>query len=71
MNKVTMTIDDDIKKIGITKEDAKKLADLIEQPGIRGSKLSERTLQVILRLLMIMSNDLTAIRDQLEKREFS
>ena len=69
-----MTLDDDIRKIGITKEDAKKLADLIDGvkfPKIRGGTVGERTLQVILRLLMIMSNDLTAIRDQLEKREFS
>ena len=69
-----MTLDDDIRKIRITKEDAKKLAELIDgvnYPKIRGGTVGERTLQVMLRLLMIMSNDLTAIRDILEKREFS
>lgn len=69
-----MTVDEDIKKIGITKEDAKKLADLIDgvnSPKIRGGTVGERTLQVILRLLMLMSNDLSAIRDSLEKREIT
>jgi len=63
-----MTLDDDIEKIGFTKEDAKKLEDLTsgKYPRPAGGTVGERTLQIILKLLMIMSNDLTAIRELLE-----
>ena len=65
-----MTLDENIEKIGITVKDAKKLAELIDgvkYPKIRGGTVGERTLQVILRLLMLMANDISAIRETLEK----
>ncbi len=48
-----------------TKEDEKKLADLID--GVKFPRYAEKTLQVIVRLLMLMSNDITAIREALDK----
>jgi hypothetical protein len=66
-----LTLDEDIEKIGITKEDANKLGDFVDgvkYPKLRGGTVGERTIQVILRLLMLMANDISAIRETLEKR---